>query len=221
MKHLFTTFLFGAIILGVFPSKIVAQRTENTDGFGINEEVSEDESLVIKSAKGLRAEFEEEVQDPGSKEKTYKMILYSDITSRRVKITWTINGVSKFKDKTQAQRIIDVDKGGIYTLPITIIPTQGGANELLGIAEAVQADSTLITSVRKNFATNANNEVLPLTDEYKSAKTIYTVTFVAIRVALAVFVMIGLFFGFKYFIKWYNRDDIFAYEQAHANLPKL
>lgn len=220
MKKFLSIFSLLFLILNLVPATILAQETESSEGVQVTEEISEDKSLVIKSAKGLRAEFEEEVQEPGSKEKTYKMILYSDITSRRVKITWLLDGVSKFKNPSEAERVMDVDVGGIYTLAITVIPTQSGTTELLGLAESVQADSTLVTSVRKNFASNANREIIPLTDEYKSAKTIYTIIFILQRAVIAVVAIIALWFGFKYFVKWYNRDDVTAYEQAHGNLPK-
>ncbi len=182
--------------------RVFAQTDASTDPF------QSDQAPVIQDVEGLRADFNQETQDPESKQVTFEMILKSGIDADRVKITWTLQGSSKFVNDTDATKDITIQSGKTYSIPITILPTGYGVTELRGQAEAFKADGSYLVLVRKNFASNASQEVLPLTAEYNQAKTLSIVKTVVIVAIIFVILAIGAFLGFKKFAKWLNRNDV-------------
>jgi len=134
-----------------------------------------DQPAVVKDVEGLRAEFKQLTQDPDSKNATFQMILKSSIDSDRVKIEWTITGASKLVNESDKRTNLTIKKGQTYTIPITIIPQGEGVTEVFGTAEAVNVDSSYLVTVRKNFATNKNAEILPITSDYTNAKNLSVV----------------------------------------------
>lgn len=166
---------------------------------------AENEQATIEDVEGLRAEFKEYTQDPESKKVKYEMILNSQIDSDRVKITWSLRGSSTFVDKAQATKNITVQKGKSYSISIEVLPSDKGVTELVGKAEAFTINGNFVATVRKNFATNSDLEVLPLTDAYKQSKSISTVKNVLITSVFMVAIAAGLYFGFKKFRVWLER----------------
>lgn len=171
-----------------------------------------DMPAVIEDVPGLRAEFVQKSQNPGSKEAEFEMILTSTLDADRAKITWTIDGVSNFVDSKKAEQNFTIKNGGKYTLPIKIKPVGKGVTELFGKVEAFKADTTYIVTVRKNFATNASGEILPLTDEYNQAKNMNMVILIFQVVLGFVVVVGGIFLGFRYLMKYLKRDDVKSFD---------
>lgn len=193
------SFLLFAINL-LIPSTVFAQ-TES-------ELQTEDKPAVVEDVPGLRAEFVQGTQSPWSKEIKFEMKLKSGIDSDRVKITWTLTGPSNFPDTSLTSRSAVIEAGKDYSIPIVVKPVNAGVNELIGKVEAYKADGIYVVTVRKNFATNSAGEVLPLTNEYKSAKTMRLVIIIVGGVVGGIFGIFALFFGFKKFVKWLNKEDV-------------
>lgn len=187
--------LLSACILTLIPFNVYAQEV---DIYQENQEVE------IIDVEGLRADFKEYTQNPESKEIVYELILKSGIDSDRVKITWSIKGVSKFKEGQQSVINTTVFKSQSYTFPITLIPQGYGVSELQAKVEAFKADSSYLVTVRKNYASNESSEVLPLTDEYTQARTLSIIKNVVIVLIAVVIALILGFFVLKRFVKWYN-----------------
>jgi len=166
---------------------------------------TENEQATIEDVEGLRAEFKEYTQDPDSKIVKYEMILNSNIDSDRVKITWTLRGVSSFVDKTQASKNITVQKGKTYAISIEVLPSGKGVTELVGKSEAFTVNGSFIATVRKNFATNADQEVLPFTEAYTTAKRISTIKSLVITSLLLIAAAAAAFFGYKKFKVWLSK----------------
>jgi uncharacterized protein YneF (UPF0154 family) len=177
------------------------------------EEVTEEIPAQVVNAKGLRATFSHETQDPSSKEIKFIMTLESDIDSDRVKVTWDVAGNSALVDRSKEEDDIVIESGAIYTIPVTIRPVGQGVTELFGKVEAFEPDGTQIVTVRKNFATNAAGEMLPISDEYSQAKVLNTVFNIAKIIVIFVLAVVFGFIGFKFFVKWLKKDEVQAYEQ--------
>lgn len=188
------------LTLHVSPLTVVAQ-TES-------ELQTEDKPAVVEDVPGLRAEFVQGTQSPWSKEIKFEMKLKSGIDSDRVKITWTLTGPSNFPDTSLTSRSAVIEAGKDYSIPIVVKPVNAGVNELIGKVEAYKADGIYVVTVRKNFATNSAGEVLPLTNEYKSAKTMRLVIIIVGGAVGSIFGIFALFFGFKKFVKWLNKEDV-------------
>ncbi len=168
----------------------------------------------IQDVEGLRAEFKEYTQDPASRKIKYEMVLKSNIDSDRVRVTWTTTGANVFEaqsgytiEGTTARGNISVKKGQTYTIPIEVTVTGEAINELFGRVEAFLASSTYVATVRKNYASNAEGEVLPLTDQYNQAKTQNTILNVVVIVIVIALILVGLFVALKLFLRWLDKDE--------------
>lgn len=159
------------------------------------------------------AELIQQTQDPGSKEITFIMRLTSQITASRVQITWELTGGSVFTDTYPSTGLLAVQAGQTYNLPIRIRPTASNVTELFGSARAVLADGDKIATVRINFATNAQAEILPLTDEYLAARTEYRLVSTIQTVGIVTGVIVVGGFILLRFMKYLNRDDVKAYDR--------
>ncbi len=168
----------------------------------------------IQDVDGLRTEFKQYTQDPATKKVKFEMVLKSNIDSDRVRITWTTTGPNIFEKQgnyviegNTARGDISIRKGQTYVIPIEVTILGGGVNELFGRAEAFLAESTYIATVRKNYATNSESEVLPITDEYTSIKTrnlIITIVLIIMAVAAS---LVAIYLGLKQFLKWLDKDE--------------
>ncbi len=195
-KFILAMFLLTLMV----PLSVAAQDTQ--------ELFNNDKAAVIEDVEGFRASFKQYTQDPTSKVVKFEMVLTANIDSDRVKITWSTSGPNFFTDKNQTVRNISVEKGKTYNIPIELTITGYGVNELFGKAEAFRTDRIYVATVRKNFGSDQDSQVLPVTDEYKSAQTAYIIKTAVLAIIVFIIVIIGIFFGVKVFIKWLNKDDI-------------
>lgn len=175
---------------------------------------TQNQSAEIQDVEGLRAQFVEYTQDPATKVIKFEMILVSNIDSDRVRITWNTNGANVFKPQAgyeitgnTARGNISIKKGETYRIPISLEITGSGINELTGKAEAFLADSTFIATVRKNFATNEDAEVLPLTDSFTQARTRNLIFNAVIIILIVVAISLAIYFALKTFIRWLDKDE--------------
>jgi hypothetical protein len=197
-KFLFLTWI-SLMLLIQNPLSILAQDS--------NALFNSDQQPQIVDVEGLRAEFKQYTQNPDSKVVRFEMTLKSNIDSDRLKITWELKGVSSFVDETKKIVYGAVKKGESYVVPIEIIPRSYGVTELYGKVEAFKAENSYLVTVRKNFASNENAEVLPITDEFNSAKNLSLVKNIGFAiVGFTILVIFGLF-GFKKFKNWLNKDE--------------
>lgn len=173
------------------------------------EENVEDQAPVIVDVEGLQAEFVQYTQDPASKDATFEMVLHSNLDSDRVRISWTLTTLegsgAVFKDKSQVTTFLTIQKGQTYNIPITITPTGKGEIELLGKAESFKAGEAFTVTVKKVFETNSAGEILPLTQEYKSQRTLNLLKNVVIFMVSFLIILFLLFKGFKWFKKWLKK----------------
>ncbi len=167
---------------------------------------------VINDTQLLRAEFKQYTQDPSSKIIKFEMILQANVNSDRVRATWTITGDSEYVNKSQQERVFSIQAGQTYVLPLEVRPLKPiegqsyGVTEVFGRAEVFGVDSNAIATVRKNYASNINQEVLPLTPEYNQQKTLTTVIDVGKIAALILLASFLTMIGFRKFVKWYKKD---------------
>jgi hypothetical protein len=176
-----------------------------------------DKPVEIKDFEGLRAEFKQYSQDPETKIVKFEMTLNSKINSDRVRIEWTAVGISEFVDEREARRDLKIEAGKSYVIPVSVRILGDGIHEVFGKAESVQVDSSFLVTVRKNFASNASAEVLPITNEYSTAKTLSQIknaVFIIIGVAA---VIAAVFFIFKRFVLFSKAEPTVEYPEDNPD----
>lgn len=182
------------------------------------EELSkEDEPAVVQNSQALTVEFVQNAQSPSSKIARFEMILTANETSNRVRVTWEVRGSSIAVEEEQIVRNFRVEAGQTYTIPIDVRPVNQGVTEVYGVARMFGVDSSSVTTVRKNFATNENQEILPTTDEYRQAKLLGTIWDISKIIIFIIVLVFGGFFGLKAFARWYNTDERKAFEREGRN----
>jgi hypothetical protein len=210
-QKIFSTVMLNVLFLNMIAANIFIIKAQNEVSTTSEESVdlfNEDKEVEITDVQSLKADFKQYTQDPDSKIVKFEMILTSQINSDRLRITWTVSGISKPVDDNQLTTVLDIKAGQTYTIPIEVTPTGYGVSEVYGKAQAFGADSNVIATVRKNYASNEMGEILPITDDYKNKKLFNLVFSIIKLILILVFVFIGIFFGFKKFTKWYNANDV-------------
>lgn len=176
-----------------------------------------DKPAEIKDFEGLRAEFKQYTQDPETKVVKFEMVLNSKINSDRVRVEWTLDGPSEFVDEREQRRDLKIEAGKSYVIPVNVRIIGEGLNEVFGKAESVQVDSSFLVTVRKNFNSNSEGEVLPQTAEYNSSKTLNQIKNIVVAAAI-VAVVIGLvFFIFKRFVLLAKADPTVEYPEDNQD----
>lgn len=179
-----------------------------------------DQPAEIKDIEGLKAEFKQNTQDPESKNIKFEMILHSNIDSDRVKVTWTVTGSSKIVNTNEKRVDLDIRKGQTYTIPITILPVGKGVSEVYGTAQSVNVASSFLVTVRKNYASNSDSEVLPITSEYQTARVLSIVKSVLIIVVIFATILGIFFFGFRRVNKYLKTEPEVTFEnEIDPNTP--
>ncbi|BCX13583.1 MAG: hypothetical protein KatS3mg085_115 [Candidatus Dojkabacteria bacterium] len=152
-------------------------------------------------------------QEPSSKKAVFVMQIKSGIKSDRVLINWEVKGGSQITDTYSSKGLLIVEPGKTYNVPIEIKPFPNSVTEVYGVAEAFLIDGKKIATVRKNFSTNNNAEILPLTDEYLQAKRDYQIKQAVTSFLVFVIAIALSYFGIKKFIAYLKRDDVAVYDQ--------
>lgn len=209
LSNLICVLTFIIFHLTVTPFHVQAQET----GQLTQSEMTTDREPEIVDSSALRAEFKQYTQDPKSRVVRFEMILTSSIRSDRVTITWRVSGTSRLVDGFGTRVDLAVEPGRTYTIPIEVIPTGYGLSEVYGKAEAFQVEGSSIATVRKTYFVNESAEILPITEEYSSRKTLALVTDVLAIVGIVLGLLIGGFIGFRIFVKWFKKDLIKEYDQ--------
>jgi len=162
-----------------------------------------DDQIVIKDVEGLRLNLVQQTQDPGTKEVRFDLVIYSQITSDRVQISWSVTGSSELiTDKSESMYLTP---GNTYTASATVKPRTFGATKLIVTVEAYEIEGTYISTASKEFGTFTNGEIYPITDEYKAAQLTYYLQFVAIIIIVILFLGVTIIFLLKRFTKWYHK----------------
>ncbi|MFS8130418.1 MAG: hypothetical protein ACMG57_00415 [Candidatus Dojkabacteria bacterium] len=174
----------------------------------------------IKDFDGLKAEFRQNTQDPDSKNIKFEMVLHSNIDSDRVKVTWTVSGASKMVNTSEKRVDLDIRKGQTYTIPITILPVGKGISEVYGTAQSVSVESSFLVTVRKNYSSNSDSEVLPITQEYQTAKSLLVVKNVLILVLVIGGVIATALLVFRRINKYLKTEPEVTFEnEVDTNAP--
>ena len=168
---------------------------------------------IISNSQSLQIKLKQNLQNPSNKNVTFEMIITSKVNSDRVRVSWTVQGVSIALDKKALNKDIAVRKDQTYSIPITIQPLYKGVSEVFASVRIVDADTSQVATVRKNFASNSYGDVLPITNEYRQAQILNLVWIVTRIILLIIFVIFIIFFGFKKFVKWYKKDEIGSYQK--------
>ena len=195
MKKIALLFIFTLLLV----TPVFAQEDDNVV----------DKAPEITDVEGLRAEFKQYIQSAENREIKFEMILKSNLDSDRVKITWSLTTLSGngaiFVNPAQTIKYITIKKGETYTFPITILPTGKGVVELLGKAQSFKAGESFTVTAKKEFATNIQQEILPITSEFRSQKLLVMLKNFLIFVVLVVAGIYLLLKGSKWFKRWLNK----------------
>jgi hypothetical protein len=213
MKKIIASFFFSFLVFSSFSFSVLALVPSSTPSIAVTQPTtqeleSNDQPAQVEATKELRAEFKQYTQDPRSKKIRFEMILKPTITSERVEIQWAIRGVSTATKDAKLKGFLRVKAGETYRIPIEVVPTTNGATEIYGRAQVFEADSNIVATVRKNFASNIKGEVLPISSEYKNLKSRYQLMQYALYAVVLFAVIFGGFFGLRMFIHWLDKNDV-------------
>jgi hypothetical protein len=168
-------------------------------------ETMEEQPAVIQDVEGLRLQIVQHTQDPQSKEVRLDVVVYSQITSDRVQVVWSVSGVSRLLTSDVMSLSVEPDKS--YVVSAFIVPQGFGTTQVLARVQAFQADGTYISTATKTIGSLATQEVVPVTTQYRVAQIVLFIRTFALVVLLLILVVILAIAGFIRFKKILDRND--------------
>lgn len=162
----------------------------------------------IEDTNDLKIDFKQFTQDPETKIAKFEMTVMPTFDSDRVQINWIVSGTSKPVDETKLEiKRTTIKKGGSYKFSIEVKPTGLGISEVYGKVTAVKVDGSIVSTVRKNFVTSKDLDILPITNEYKTAQTTNLIVRIVTIIVIVLVAVVGGLFGLRWFIRWLNKFD--------------
>jgi len=120
---------------------------------------AQDEQPVIQDVQGLRLQIAQHTQDPYTKEVRLDVVVYSQITSDRVQVVWSVNGVSKLLNPAGGVVTLSVQPNQYYVTSAVILPQGLGNTQIVARVQAFQADGTYISTASKNIGSLGSRDV--------------------------------------------------------------
>ncbi len=173
----------------------------------VADQTTQDQTPVIQDVQGLRLQIAQHTQDPYTKEVRLDVIVYSQITSDRVQVVWTINGVSRLVSPDNGIATLSVVPNTYYVTSAIISPQGIGNTQIVARVQAFQADGAYISTASKNIASQANRDLFPSTPQYVAAQIALAVRgFAAFALIVIILIVLG-YLIFLQFKKWLDRDN--------------
>lgn len=164
------------------------------------------EDAVIEDVEGLRIELIQRTQDPVTQEVQFELVVYSQINSDRVQVTWQVSGVSE--RLTEEKKNLVVASGGKYVISMRLKPRQLGVTDVLARVEAYAADGVYLATAKKSFGSFASGEVFPATTEFRVIQLLISLRAIALVVAVIISAYWIGTYAYKRIQAWLHRDDL-------------
>lgn len=199
-RKLFLTTAFLSLIL-LFPFSQVSAQSP-IDGVSQTEE----SEPVIQDVEGLRLELVQRIQDPTTMQVRFDLIVYPQITSDRVQVSWEVVGVSEvLSPKVQ---VLNLVAGNQYAVSLTLKPRQLGLTDIVARVEAFAADGVYLSTARKSFGSYATGEVFPVTTEYRVAQVVNLARTLAFVGVVGIMLYWLARYAYKRIQQWLKRDSV-------------
>jgi len=138
-------------------------------------------------------------QSPKSKEFDLVAEISSGIDSDRVVVEWKLPSGVKFADSLESRYSRPSVSAGQKTIvQKRLVATYLGSKEIEVVATAVKADVNYVSSDKIQLVFNEGKEIIPETQEYKDAKTMYQITQALLYIGLAAIVAGGGYFAYRW-----------------------
>lgn len=161
---------------------------------------------VIKDVEGLRLQLVQHTQDPVTQQVKFELVVYSQVESDRVQVTWTVSGSGKLVNDPK-QTIPKIEKNQVYRVEGIVLPQVQGTIDLLVKVEAFAADGVRLSTARQTVGVFPTKEVYPITSQYRIAQIAIFIRTLSI---LGIVIIVGFFaikFGYAKFREWLDHDD--------------
>ncbi len=188
----------------VFTLTIIVFFAQSLGSVRAQEAVSTDP--VIKDVAGLRLQLVEHTQDPSSQQVKFELVIYSQIDSDRVQVTWTVKGSGKLNNESK-QTIAKIESGKVYRAEALVQPQAQGTIELSAKVEAFAADGIRLSTASQTIGVYPSREIFPITANYRIAQIALVLRAIS---AVGIILILGFFlakFAYKLFRKWLDRDE--------------
>lgn len=212
LKNIYTTLSHILLLFILLLVLINPSGAESVNEIILNPEAQDskqvDKPPVIEDSPELKIDFKQNTQDPETKKVKFEITVTSNFTSDRVRIDWKVSGASKPVNESELTITRTTIRNGVpQTYSIEVIPTRVGISEVFAKVTAVKVDGNVISTVRKNYVSNNNQEVLPIPDEYRQKQLINLIIKIIIYLAIGVVILFLGFFGLILFKRWLNKYD--------------
>lgn len=174
------------------------------------------EVLPVLSDPALELTLTQYGQEYPSKSFPVTLTVNSKIDSNKVGVFWNYQTSYLKPSNGLDTDVISVSNGNTTTfvkyfdINEAFVGVPAGLNKNISIGVSVRgfvANKNYISTKSLAVVTNSDMEVLPITDEYQSAKTQATIFNIIKWIVILILVVVGGFFGVKRFLKYLNSEE--------------
>jgi hypothetical protein len=191
MSKLFVFTVAAIVLISAFtPVNIYAQEQEMAP--------------VIKDSAGFQLAIVPSFQNPDTKEVNYKLVIYSQIRTDRLFVSWVVTGGAELvaADKTEGSVTLSVQENQTYTIPVTLKPRLQGLSNLFFTVEAFEAEGTYVATASQDVFSDRAGTIVPMASQV----TIIQIALLIRGVAENILKLIGLIavvlIGYRVFSSW-------------------
>lgn len=154
------------------------------------------EEVIIDNSENLDIVLSYDNQSPKTKGFYLIADVASGIDSDRVVVEWILPSEIEFVDELESPYSRPtVSTGQTTQVQKNIVARYSGTYEIEAIVTAVKADVNYVSSDKIELTFNEKKEIIPMSDEYKQAKTLYQLAEAVLYFGIA---MLGI--GLIYFL---------------------
>lgn len=122
---------------------------------------------VIKDSAGFQLAIVPSFQNPDTKEINYKLVIYSQIRTDRLFVSWVVTGGAELvaADKTEGSITLSVQKDQTYTVPVIMKPRLQGLSNLFFTVEAFEAEGTYVATASQDVFSDRTGTIVPMASQ--------------------------------------------------------
>ncbi len=161
--------------------------------------------IVIQDTEGLKVQLVTHTQNPDDKTVRLELVIYSQIQSDRVQISWESNGVVEIlSDVTETLSLVP---NQTYTTFIIVRPRFFGVSTITAKVEAFEAQGTYTATASLTIGSYTDGSVFPVTSEFLTAQTVNTINKLMKLVFWGYVLVFALYFAYQQYKRFLKKDE--------------
>lgn len=176
-------------------------------GQAASEQMPTEEVLpTIKDNSQLQLALVHATQNPDTKDITYELLIYSQIASDRVQVSWRVTGNTQLITPSNTPAF-SMAKDSVRRVKVTVRPRSNGLSNIAFTVQIFEARGTVVSTANQDIFTTRDGTVFPVTPSYQTLQFVGIARSVAQAVLTLALLVFGLYILYRIFSRWLNPPE--------------